>query len=140
MGNTPSTMLHKQMEVEHMTLSFNNDSNINKALGEGEIVYPLIHTHVQGINLHIMVDSGAASSHILSETVDAIKGVRIKRDNPLQIIGFGNKRSNLITHYSPIQLTGRDGKTISVNFYVFNKTLISELLGVSFQIYDLFPS
>ena len=73
MGNTPPTMHHKQMEVEHMTLSFNDDSNINKALGEGEIVYPLIHTHVQGINLHIMVDSGAASSHILSECVDAIK-------------------------------------------------------------------
>lgn len=86
-----------------------------------------------------MVDSGAASSHIISACVDAIQIKRIKRDNPLQIIGFGNKRSELIFHYSPIKLTGRDGQCITVNFNVFNKDIISKLPGVSSSLIDEYP-
>ena len=57
------------IETENVTLLNNNDK---KPMRENEVSYALIRTKINGIPLNLMVDSGAASSHI---TMDAVRNI-----------------------------------------------------------------
>ena len=86
-----------------------------------------------------MIDTGAASSHIMAECVEKWNGKYIKRDMGLQVIGFGNTRSKLITHFTPIHLIGRKGEKITIRFNVLKEDITTELPAIGTQILDQFP-
>ena len=83
-----------------------------------------------------MVDSGAASSHITMDAVKNISGKIQKRRNPLQVLGFGNTKAQLITSYTKTMLKGIEGKEIEIDFNISNQDLVSSIPGVSSQIFD----
>ena len=77
--------------MEHLALSLNNDHSPRKKLID-EILYPLIKTDINGYPINVMVDSGSASSHMISKVVEDNNIQTFQRDIPLQILGFGNKK------------------------------------------------
>ena len=81
--------------TEKVTVSFNHHKpyQYSKMYDPSEIVYPLIQTKIHGHSINIMIDTGAASSHIMAECVEKWHGKYIKRDMGLQVIGFGKNRS-----------------------------------------------
>ena len=91
--------------MEHLALSLNNDHSPRKKLID-EILYPLIKTDINGYPINVMVDSGSASSHMISKVVKDNNIPTFQRDIPLQIVGFGNKKSDPITHYAQTKLVG----------------------------------
>ena len=127
--------------TEKVTVSFNHHKpyQYSKMYDPSEIVYPLIQTKIHGHSVNIMLDTGAASSHIIAECVDKWNGKYIKREVGLQVIGFGNTRSKLITHFTPIHLIGRKGEKIAIRFNVLKEDITTELPAISTQILDQFP-
>ena len=103
------------------------------------LVYPIIYTDVNDKELHILVDSGAGSSHISRNVIDQIGGKLLKRERPLQVTGIGDNPADLITMYSKITLKGRHGENIDINFNVFNGRLVANLPRVNADIFDEFP-
>ena len=70
--------------MEHLALSFNNEHSPRKKLID-EILYPLIKTDINGYPINIMLDSGSASSHMISKVVEDNNIQTFQRDIPLQI-------------------------------------------------------
>ena len=95
--------------MEHLALSFNNEPTPRKKLID-EILYPLIKTDINGYPINILLDSGSASSHMTSKVVEDNKIQTFQRDIPLQILGFGNKKSDPITHYAQMKLVEKTDK------------------------------
>ena len=112
--------------MEHLALSLNNDQSPRKKLID-EILYPLIKTDINGHPINVMVDSGSASSHMISKVVKDNKIPTFQRDIPLQIVGFGNKKSDPITHYAQTKLVGKNGQEISIQFNILKNTIFSLL-------------
>ena len=81
-----------------------------------------------------MIDSGSASSHMVSKVIEENQIPTYRRDVPLQILGFGNKKSDPITHYARIKLSGKYGE-VEIRFNVLKNTIVSDLPGVSGQIH-----
>ena len=106
---------------------------------EDEVIYALISTKINGFPINIMVDSGAASSHITMDAVKTISGKIQKRRNPLQVLGFGNTKAQLITSYTTTTLKGIEGEEIEIDFNISNQDLVSSIPGVSSQIFDDYP-
>ena len=92
--------------MEHLTLSFNNEHSPRKKL-INEILYPLIKTDINGYPINIMLDSGSASSHMISKVVEDNNIQKFQRDIPFQILGFGNKKSDPITHCAQRKPVGK---------------------------------
>ena len=92
------------MAIENISLAL---ADSPAPIREEEAIYPLIFTSINNIPINIMVDSGSASSHVTEEIVKATSSHVQKRQIPLQVIGFGNTRSDLITEFSKIKLVGR---------------------------------
>ena len=86
-----------------------------------------------------MIDSGSGSSHITRNAVEHINGTIRPRERPLQVIGFGNQKSSIISTYTNLTLTGSHGEKIKINFNIFENQLISNLPGVNNDILDEFP-
>ena len=81
-ADTQISTYNGPIDVERITLSFNNESDSTESRNESEIVYPMVHTEINGVKINIMIDSGAASSHIISECAEAINSVQVKRHTP----------------------------------------------------------
>ena len=94
--------------MEHLALSFNNEHSPRKKLID-EILYPLIKTDINGYPINILLDSGSASSHMTSKVVEDHEIQTFQRDIPLQILGFGNKKSDPITNYTQMKQVGKNG-------------------------------
>ena len=124
--------------MEHLALSLSNDHSPRKKLID-EILYPLIKTDINGYPINVMVDSGSASSHMISKVVEDNNIPTFQRDIPLQIVGFGNKKSDPITHYAQTKLVGKNGQEISIRFNILKNTIVSELPGITSQILERFP-
>ena len=119
-------------------MSFNHKPyQYSKLCDPCEIVYPLIQTEINGHSINIMIDTGAASSHIMAECTEKWNGKYIKREMGLQVIGFGNTRSKLITHFTPIHLIGRKGEKITIRFNVLSQAITTELPEIGTQILSL---
>ena len=114
--------------TEEIALAFANSSN---PIIDDEVIYPVIFTKIHGVRLNILIDSGSACSHITEKLVKAIKATPVTRQNALQIIGFGNTRSSLITEYARIQLVGIKNEQINIRFNIFERDLITALPAVS---------
>ena len=54
-------------------------------------------------------------------------------------MGFGNKKSDPITHYAQTKLVGKNGQEISIRFNILKNTIVSELPGITSQILERFP-
>ena len=61
-----------------------------------EVIYGIIKTTVNNIPLTILVDSGAASSHITEKAVKDTKSPTHPRMKPLQVVDFDNVESKII--------------------------------------------
>ena len=95
--------------MEHLALSFNNEHSPRKKLID-ETLYPLIKTDVNRYPIIIILDSGSADLHMISKVVEDSNIQTFQRDIPLQILGFGNKKSDPITHYAQTKLVGKMDK------------------------------
>ena len=126
----------QKIMTEKIALAFANSSN---PIIDDEVIYPVICTKIHGVRLNILIDSGSASSHITEKLVKAIKATPITRQNPLQIIGFGNTKSSLITEFAQINLVGIEKEEISIKFNIFKRDLITALPAVSSAVLDEFP-
>ena len=67
--------------MEHLALSFNNEPTPRKKLID-EILYPLIKTDINEYPLNILLDSGSASSHMISKVVEDNKIQKFQREIP----------------------------------------------------------
>ena len=121
---------------ENITLALADSS---EPIRKEEAIYPLIFTSVNNVPMNIMIDSGSASSHATEAIVRATASNVQQREVPLQVIGFGNTRSRLITEYSEIKLTGKRGETAVIKFNIFKRDLITDLPEVSSAAFDEFP-
>ena len=104
-----------------------------------EVIYGIIKTTVNNIPLTLLVDSGAASSHITEKAVEETKSPTHPRKKPLQVMGFGNVESNIIKSFTVLTLVGAGGETIDVPFNINKNQILSYIPGVTSAIYDDYP-
>ena len=90
-----------------------------------EVIYGIIKTTVNDIPLTILVDSGAASSHITENAVKDTKSLTHPRKKPLQVVGFGNVESEVINSFTILTLAGIGGETIEVQFNINRSQILS---------------
>ena len=124
--------------MKHLALSSNNETKPRKQLID-KILYTLIKTDINGYPLNIFLDSGSASSHMISKVVEDNRIQTFQREIPLQILGFGNKKSDPITHYAQMKLVGKNGQEINIRFSILKNTIVFELPGITSQILERFP-
>ena len=62
-----------------------------------------------------------------------------KRLMPLQIYGFGNSKSNLVTKFASVTLEGNHNREVTIDFNIIENSSISKLPGVSGDVYEEFP-
>ena len=104
-----------------------------------EVIYGIINTTVNNIPLTILVDSGAASSHITEKAVNETKSPTHPRKKPLQVVGFGNVESKIIDSFTVLTLVGVGGETIDVPFNINQNQILSSIPGVTSAIFDDYP-
>lgn len=85
-----------------------------------------------------MIDSGSASSHIVSKVIEENQIQTHRREVPLQILGSGNKKFDPIPHNAHIKLSGKYGE-VEIRLNVQKNTIVSDLPEVSGQILERFP-
>ena len=87
----------------------------------------------------IIVDSGAASSHITEKAVKGTKSLTHPRKKPSQVVGCGNDESKIINSFTILTLTGIGGETIDVPFNISRSQILSSMPGVTSTIFDDYP-
>ena len=103
-----------------------------------EVIYGIIKTTVNDIPLTILVDSGAASSHITEKAEKDTKSLKHPRKKPLQV-GFGNVEFEVINSFTILTLTEIGGETIEVPFNINRSQILSSIPGVTSAIFDDYP-
>ena len=73
-----------------------------------------------------MIDSGSASSHIVSKVIEENQIQTHRREVPLQILGSGNKKFDPIPHNGHIKLSGKYGE-VEIQFVKLNSTIMYDL-------------
>ena len=94
---------------------------------------------IKGLPINILLDTGSASSHVTRALIRKIGSEEKTRSRPLQIIGFGNQKADLIYNYATLHLKGKYGEMTTIDFNIFESDLITDIPGVSSQILDEFP-
>ena len=131
----PQYTLDEEPEKETVSLA----TAQTPAEQNNEVIYGIIKTKVNNIPLTILVDSGAASSHITEKAVKETKSPTHPRKKPLQVVGFGNVESKIIDSFTVLTLVGVGGETIDVPFNINKNQILSSIPGVTSAIYDDYP-
>ena len=98
---------------------------------QNEVIYGIIETTLNNIPLTILVDSGAASSHITEKAVKETKSPTHPRKKPLQVMGFGNVESKIINSFTVLTLVGLGGETIDVPFNINTNQILASIPGIT---------
>ena len=136
----PSEPPSEYIELEQVAVSLISDpkGNPNSSF-KPNVIYALVKTKINQVPINIMIDTGSASSHATKSIIQQMGCTERQRRNPLQVIGFGNKKASLITKYSTLTLLGIEGRKATIDFNIFEKEFIADLPGVDSQIFDEFP-
>lgn len=133
-GQLPQ-LLDEEPEKETVSLA----PALSNSEQNNEVIYGIFKTTVNDIPLTILVDSGAASSHITEKAVKDTKSLTHPRKKPLQVVGFGNVESEVINSFTILTLTGIGGDTIEVPFNINRSQILSSIPGVTSAIFDDYP-
>ena len=131
----PQQLVEEELEKEIVSLAPTQPNPDHR----NEVIYGIIKTTVNEVPLTILVDSGAASSHITEKAVKDTRSPTHPRKKPLQVMGFGNVESNIIKSFTVLTLVGAGGETIDVPFNINKNQILSYIPGVTSAIYDDYP-
>ena len=109
----PQHLLDEEPEKETVSLAPaqpNSEQN-------NEVIYEIVKTTMNNVPLTILVDSGAASSHI---TEKAVKDTKSR---------YGNVESEIINSFTILNLAGIGGETIDVPFNINRNQILSSIPG-----------
>ena len=102
-------------------------------------MYPIISMRFKGQPLTVLIDSGASSSHITRKAANKLGVTEKIRRHPLLIYGFANSRSKPVTKFASLILVGARNERINIDFNIIESEIISQLPGVTAQIFEEFP-